>query len=347
MSNQLNISVLVAAREEYLKQLKKHLTPLIQEGLISIYDDAKEEDPDNPLRQFQIFLKEIPKWNQTILDMETKRIKDRCPFLMDCVTAIFVSNVKILASVRLGGNHSNIRIRIPTAEIFVHSVYIASAETFYYDPEPFEDLLERDNIDKIKRGIDNSIEDTISSMIPIQNILQEYLCNTFTEHVQPPPKPDPLPEPPGDILTGTDIVDPLPSMEETQKTFDKGYESDKSSLSDLFNVGGGGSDFGSVSDVDSVPDTSGEVKEITLGDSVPFGGDTEDKTTEQEPNLFGDTSNNDTTTTAETKDETFNPLGFLGFGGGGDSSSKPEEQGSTAKLDESDFNFFDDSTTNF
>ena len=124
MSNQLNVSVLVAARDEYSEQLKRHLTPLIQEGFASIYDDSLIEDEENPLRQFQIFLRQIPKWNQTILEQETKRIKDKCPFLMDCVTAIFVSHVKILASVRLGGSHSNIKIKIPTAEIFIHSVYV-------------------------------------------------------------------------------------------------------------------------------------------------------------------------------------------------------------------------------
>lgn len=319
MSGQLNVSVLVAAREEYLKQLKKHLTPLIQEGLISIYDDAKD-DESNPLRQFQIYLKEIPKWNQTILDIETKRIKDRCPFLMDCVTAIFVSNVKILASVRLGGNHSNIRIRIPTPEIFVHSVYIAAAETFYYDPEPFEDLLERENIEKIRRGIDSSIEDTISSMIPIQNILQEYLCNTFTEHVQPPPKPDPIPEPPGEVLTGSDIIEPLPQAPPPQEK-----PSD-----DIF-------DFGStvsadLSDIGSV-DTN-EVKEINLGDTVPFGKEEETVPKPPEPQE---------SVASESKDE-FNPFSFLGFGG----ESKTEETPSNdAKIDDSNFNFFDDSSMEF
>lgn len=334
MSGQLNISVLVAAREEYLKQLKKHLTPLIQEGLISIYDDAKEEDSSNPLRQFQIYLKEIPKWNQTILDIETKRIKERCPFLMDCVTAIFVSNVKILASVRLGGNHSNIRIRIPTSEIFVHSVYIASAETFYYDPEPFEDLLERDNIEKIRRGIDCSIEDTISSMIPIQNILQEYLCNTFTEHVQPPPKPDPQPEPPGEILTGSDIVEPLPPPPKEEPPFDT--HSEKSSLSDLFNLG---SDNASLSEIDSIGEN--EVKEINLGDSVPFGKEE----TPELPSIPSPPAEPE-----ETEKESFNPFSFLGFGG--EDNNKGDESGSggdsgEAKIDESNFNFFDDSSVNF
>lgn len=207
MGDNLNISVLCAAKEEYSNQLKHYLTPLIQEGFMSIYEDANENDQENVLRQFQIYLKQIPRWNQTILEQETKRIKERCPFLMDLVTAIFVSHVKILASVRLGGNHGNIKIKIPTSEIFIHSIYVNSAEKIYYEPHPFRDLLSRKNVEIIKEIIDEIIEDTISSMIPIQSILQEYLSSAFSEHTKPEPIPDPVPEAPFERqFTGTDIV---------------------------------------------------------------------------------------------------------------------------------------------
>jgi len=207
MADNLNISVLCAAKEEYTNQLKHYLTPLIQEGFVSIYDDARENDEENVLRQFQIYLKQIPRWNQTILEQETKRIKDRCPFLMDLVTAIFVSHVKILASVRLGGNHGNIKIKIPTSDIFIHSIYVNAAEKIYYEPQPFRDLLNRKNVEVVKDIIDETVEDTISSMIPIQSILQEYLSSAFSEHTKPDPQPDPPPETPYERqITGTDIV---------------------------------------------------------------------------------------------------------------------------------------------
>jgi hypothetical protein len=193
----LNVSVIVAAKNEYTEQLKRHLTPLIQEGFTSIYEDAVLNDEEGyPLRQFQIFLKQIPKWNQTILDQETKRIKEKCPFLMDLVTAIFVSHVKILASVRIGGNHNNIKIKIPTAEIFVHSIYVNAAEQLYYDPYPFDELLQRKNVETIRETIENVVEDTIGAMIPIKSILEEYICDTFSDHTTPLPEPEPEPLPP-------------------------------------------------------------------------------------------------------------------------------------------------------
>ena len=216
MANSLNVSVLVAAKEEYTNQLKYYLTPLIQEGCTSIYEDAVINDEENnPLRQFQIFLKQIPKWNQSILEEETKRIKDKCPFLMDLVTAIFVSHVKILASVRLGGNHTNIKIKIPTSEIFIHSVYVNVAERVYYEPQPFEDIHSRKNMEKIRETIDEMIDETISAMIPIQSILQEYLCSAFSDHTKLPPAPDPLPEPPSDReFNGMDLVDSEAPMDD-------------------------------------------------------------------------------------------------------------------------------------
>lgn len=333
MSSQLNVSVLVAARDEYTNQLKKYLVPLIQEGFVSIYEDSAEENSDNPLIQFQTFLKEIPRWNQTILDAETKRIKDRCPFLMDCVTAIFVSHVKILASVRLGGNHSNIRIKIPTPEIFVHSIYIAAAEPFYYDPEPFSEVLARKNVETIRNTIEYCIDDTISGMIPIQNILQEYLQNTFTEHINPLPVPEPEPETPGNILSGTEILDepiqPQSSIEKESPPFGSKYDKESDPLDfDIGKQDGYGSDVESVksdiSDIFSNDGTQNEVKEINLGDEIPSFTPPSD-------------------TTQDTPDDTsFNPLGFLGIG----SDSKHEETMDSDVLN-TDFNFFDDTNVDF
>lgn len=207
MGDNLNISVLCAAKEEYLNQLKHYLAPIIQEGFESIYEDAQLTEPNAILRQFQIFLKQIPRWNQTLLETETKRIRDKCPFLMDLVTAIFVSHVKILASVRLGGDHKNIKLKIPTSEIFVHGIYVNSAEKFFYEPHPFSDLRSHKNKETIKDIIEETIEDTISSLIPIQDILQEYLStafNAYTKPNPPPPQPD-IPEPLR-VFDGNDIV---------------------------------------------------------------------------------------------------------------------------------------------
>ena len=68
MSKNLNISVLVAARDEYIEQLKCIIVPLLIQGFNSIYQDAiKLSENKRTIYKFQELLKQIPQWNQTIL----------------------------------------------------------------------------------------------------------------------------------------------------------------------------------------------------------------------------------------------------------------------------------------
>ena len=167
MSKNLNISVLVAARDEYIEQLKCIITPLMIQGFNSIYQDSiRISNGKQVIYKFQELLKEIPKWNQTILQEESKRIKKKCPYIMDIVTAIFVSNVKILASIRLKGKNENIRVKIPTSDIFIHSIYIESAQQFFYNPFLFYHRThEFGNIQKNKYHVKEIIRDSLDETV--------------------------------------------------------------------------------------------------------------------------------------------------------------------------------------
>ena len=185
MSRSIDISVLVAARDEYIEQLKCIVCPLILQGINSIYQDALDEsEGKKTLYKFQEHLREVPKWNQTILQEESKRIKRKCPYIMDIVTAIFVSNVKILASIRLKGKNENIRVKIPTSDIFIHSIYIESAHQIFYNPYLF--YHKNNSLQKNKKEvfeiIRTSIDETIRQMLPFDNILQEYLANALNDN---------------------------------------------------------------------------------------------------------------------------------------------------------------------
>jgi hypothetical protein len=188
MSKTLNISVLVAARDEYIEQLKCIICPLIIQGINSIYDDAINiSNGTKTIYKFQELLKEIPKWNQTILQEESKRIKKKCSYIMDIVTAIFVSNVKILASIRLKGKNENIRVKIPTSDIFIHSIYIEAAQQIFYDPFLFYHKTSSfGQIQKNKKHVIEiirySVDETIRQMLPFDNILQEYLANALDDN---------------------------------------------------------------------------------------------------------------------------------------------------------------------
>jgi hypothetical protein len=187
MSKNLNISVLVAARDEYIDQLKCIIVPMLLQGFNSIYQDSlKISEGKRTIWKFQELLKQIPQWNQTILQEESKRIKKKCPYIMDIVTAIFVTNVKILASVRLKGSRDDIRVKIPTSDIFIHSIYIESAQQIFYDPFLFYHRSNKiqENKQHVKRIIEYSVDESIRQMLPFDDILQKYLADALNENAE-------------------------------------------------------------------------------------------------------------------------------------------------------------------
>ena len=88
-----NASVLSEAKNEYSSRLVTILTPLIIEGIKSIYKEAydlcnKNDETNKYLMTFQNFLTRIPRWIQQIIKEETKRIiqRSRCSYLEDILT---------------------------------------------------------------------------------------------------------------------------------------------------------------------------------------------------------------------------------------------------------------------
>jgi hypothetical protein len=225
MSKSLNISVLVAARDEYIEQIRCILCPLIIKGLNSIYSDALElSGGKKTLYKFQELLKEIPKWNQTILQEESKRIKKACPYIMDIVTAIFVSSVKILASVRLKGNNENIRVKIPTSDIFIHSIYIEAAQQIFYNPYLFYHKnsfgkVQENNL-HVEKIIHYAVDKTIRQMLPLDHILQEYLANALNDNADNDSETESdesdVSDSDEDSLHGNDIIESDESDEEPE-----------------------------------------------------------------------------------------------------------------------------------
>jgi len=163
---------------------------LLVQGFNSIYQDAlKLSGGKRVIWKFQELLKQIPQWTQSILQEESKRIKKKCGYIMDIVTAIFVTNVKILASVRLKGSRQDIRVKIPTSDIFIHSIYIESAHQIFYNPFLFYHRTSsfgdrHQNNEYIKSIIENSVVRSIHDHLPFDDILQKYLADALNENAQ-------------------------------------------------------------------------------------------------------------------------------------------------------------------
>jgi len=179
MSDALNVNVLVSAKEEYTNQLCYVLSPLIYQGVLGLFDESKKLPKrvrGISYRNFQVVLANVQNWSSFIIEKETKRIKEFCSYLSDLVTAIFVSHVKILACVRLKGEHKNIKIKIPNMETFVHKIYILVCNKFYNKTD-----LIHESEELLIHMISDVINECIRKQLPIEHILQEYLFDVFND----------------------------------------------------------------------------------------------------------------------------------------------------------------------
>lgn len=175
---------LVAAKQEYTQQLSDILCPCLYQGFKTIWKTCKSSDIDKKLKLFQEKLRSVPLWNQNVIDSELERIckKEETKVLIDkLIEAVFLSNVKVLSSVRLGKAKA-LNIKVPETKSFIHQCYIEGARKLWKDPHLIDDRELTLGYSEIKRNekrlliaLYESIEKTISKMIPISNILENYL----------------------------------------------------------------------------------------------------------------------------------------------------------------------------
>lgn len=193
-----NTGIIVEAKVEYTKQLINSMKKFVYDEIMQAYKEAEDisKGSDDILVNFQTHLKRIPKWNSDEIDDRCNRILKECPFFNDLITAVFISNVKILTSVKLNKMKKKVKINIPPNTKFISKVYSNCAKSVYNDPYLFSPTKYRDitnNMIDVYKIITIAIEDTIRDMLPIENILQSYLDETLNDDdeedddIGPPP----------------------------------------------------------------------------------------------------------------------------------------------------------------
>jgi hypothetical protein len=87
-----SVTTLHESKNEWASRLVNILAPHIIEGFRSIFEEAYKlcktnKEIDKYLMTFQNFLSRVPKWNTTIIDNETTRIKERsqCGYLEELI----------------------------------------------------------------------------------------------------------------------------------------------------------------------------------------------------------------------------------------------------------------------
>jgi hypothetical protein len=190
-----SITSLQESRNEWCSRLINTLTPLIIEGIKSIFDEAwklceENDELEKYLMTFQNFLARIPKWNPNIVEAETKRIveKSNCGYLNDLISCVHIIQLKSLTCMRVGNKQKKIDINIPSLNDFIHKAYINTARKLYKNIYLYEKNITPLQIQKHNREIElivrEEILNSIRENIPVEDILKVYLDESIEEDVQ-------------------------------------------------------------------------------------------------------------------------------------------------------------------
>jgi hypothetical protein len=194
------VSNLHESKNEWCGRLVSILTPLVIEGIKSIFNESWKMCVDNNevnkyLMTFQNLLSRIPKWNSVIVEEERKRIIERsgCNYLEDLITCVHIIQLKVLTCIRVGNKQKKIDISIPKLDHFLHRVYIHTARKVYSNVYLFErkisDLQVQKNNRELEILVQESILTTIRESIPTESIIRAYLDESMEieqeEYIEP------------------------------------------------------------------------------------------------------------------------------------------------------------------
>ena len=193
-----NIDMLYQSGNRWAMEIISVLTPLMVEGIKSQFLDAyklcvETDQEEKYLMTFQTFLKRVHKWNDTIVENETKRIieKSKCKEFELLISAVHINHLKILSSVRVSQKQKAVPINIANPNQFVHRCYINFARKIYENTYLFQYAHNPDmNPLQFQRDMREcelicreSIMKTIRENMPIEEILRAYMDETEVEEV--------------------------------------------------------------------------------------------------------------------------------------------------------------------
>ena len=180
------ISNLHEARNEWCSRLVSIFTPLVIEGIRSIFNESwklceSSDEINKYLMTFQNLLSRIPKWNSVIIEEDRKRIVTRsgCHYLEDLITCVHIIQLKVLTCIRVGNKQKKIDISIPKLDHFIHKVYIHVARKVYTNVYLFEKTITPLQIQKNHRELEVIVQEciltAIRESIPTEDIIRAYM----------------------------------------------------------------------------------------------------------------------------------------------------------------------------
>lgn len=190
-----SVTSLYESKNEWASRLVNILTPLVQEGFRSIFDEAVKlcagsKEQDKYLMTFQNLLSRVPKWNPNIIKDETARIKERstCGYLEDLITCVHIIHLKCMTVMRVGTKQKKVDIKIPQLSDFIHKIYVNSARKLYSNVYIFEKGIQPLHMQRNNREFEiivkECIYNTIRDNIPVEDLIKMYLEETIEDVVE-------------------------------------------------------------------------------------------------------------------------------------------------------------------
>ena len=223
------LSNLQEAKNEWCSRLVSIFTPLVIEGIRSIFNESwkmcvENDEAPKYLMTFQNLLCRVPKWNSVIVEEERKRIIERssCGYLEDLITCVHIIQLKVLTCIRVGNKQKKIDISIPKLDHFIHKVYIHVARKVYMNVYLFEKNISPLLIQKNNRELEMIVQEcilmAIRDSIPTEAIIRAYMDESVEQEEEVIIEPVEYPKPPiegeqsgdGDETPKSNIPDETP-----------------------------------------------------------------------------------------------------------------------------------------
>jgi hypothetical protein len=186
------ISNLHEARNEWCSRLVSIFTPLVIEGVRSLFNESwklceNTDELNKYLMTFQNLLSRVPKWNSIIIEEERNRIIQRsgCSYLEDLITCVHIIQLKVITSIRVGNKQKKIDISIPKLDAFIHKVYIHTARKLYMNVYLFEKKISPLQMQKNNRELEMIVQECIMTAIresiPTEAIIRAYMDESIEQ----------------------------------------------------------------------------------------------------------------------------------------------------------------------
>jgi len=181
----MSTNVLVEAKKELTKHIINRLSPFFYEEYRNLHNKCITDCANNSnldvVTEFSKRLKDIPEWNQNLIDDFFDRLQNTCnrDILSNLIKSVWIANVQILSAIRINKNERETEVNVPDPKRFVHKCYIEGAREIYKNPylfTPIQDHAQqhRNQRDLLKL-ISVATKDAIRKMLPVEEILKQYL----------------------------------------------------------------------------------------------------------------------------------------------------------------------------